>query len=146
MAPVNYSSMGFALPAAIGAALALRAAAAEGGSAASGCSESARLAVACVGDGALRMTGPELASAVRAGLPLVVVVLSDGELGMMSGLQRAGGGSTYKTILHGFDAAQLARAVGAAHRRACSEAELEEAATWAAAHAAAHGPVLLDVA
>ena len=60
MGPVNYSSMGFSVPAAIGAALALRGAAA----AATEASESEKIVVAAVGDGAWRMTGPELASAV----------------------------------------------------------------------------------
>eukprot|EP00966_Prymnesium_polylepis_P063477 1472539-Prymnesium_polylepis.1 len=92
------------------------------------------------------MTGPELASAVRAKLPLIVVVLSDGELGMMSGLQRAAGAGTYKTILNGYDATQLAQSVGAAHRRVGSERELQAAIEWAAAHVLSSGPVLLDVA
>ena len=61
MGPVNYSSMGFSVPAAIGAALALRA---EVAAAKGAVSDSEQCVVAAVGDGAWRMTGPELASAV----------------------------------------------------------------------------------
>ena len=140
MGPVNYSSMGFCVPAAIGATLALRSRSAAADEA------SEPVAVAMVGDGALRMTGFELASAVRAKLPLVVVVLSDGELGMMSGLQRAAGASPFCTVLNGFDACALAESVGAPARRVSSEGELVQAVEWAATHATRHGPVLLDVA
>ena len=45
-----------------------------------------------------------------------------------------------------FTALLLAEAVGAAHRRVASEQDLKAAIEWAAAHVAAHGPVLLDVA
>ena len=62
MGPVNYSSMGFSVPAGIGACLAL----ATGGAATvRTAAPSERFVVVLVGDGALRMTGPELASAVR---------------------------------------------------------------------------------
>lgn len=138
MGPVNYSSMGFAVPAALGAALALVRQ--------TRVSDSNRIAVATVGDGAWRMTGLELASAVRARLPVIVVVLTDGELGMMSGLQRAAGQQPFCTVLNGFDACALARSVGAPARRVTSEAELSDAVEWAQRHATTSGPVLLDVA
>ncbi|HVN76693.1 MAG TPA: thiamine pyrophosphate-binding protein [Thermoanaerobaculaceae bacterium] len=72
LAPVDYSCMGYAVPAAIGAKLA----------------GPARDVVALAGDGALLMTGLELltAAAYRAGV--VVVVLRDGELAQIAQFQR----------------------------------------------------------
>ena len=83
---------------------------------------------------------------MRARLPLIVVILSHGNLATMSGLRRAAGGDADCTDLNKFDAAFYASAVGAAHRRVGSETELKEAIDWASKHAAVHGPVLLDVA
>jgi indolepyruvate decarboxylase len=61
IAPAYYTSMGFAVPAALGAKLArpdLR-------------------VVALVGDGAFQMTGMELSTIVRRGLPVTVIVLDN---------------------------------------------------------------------
>lgn len=61
LAPCYYASMGFAVPAAIAACLALP----------------KRKTIALVGDGAFQMTGAELGTAVRYGLSPVVIVLNN---------------------------------------------------------------------
>ena len=102
--------------------------------------------VAAVGDGAFLMTGFELATAARHKLPLLVVCLSDGELGMMSGLQRNAGKDPFCTILCGYDPAKVAEAAGVPARRVASEAELEDALMWARERLlSGRGPVFLDV-
>ncbi len=65
ISPAYYTSMGFSLPAALGAQIArpnLR-------------------AVVLVGDGAFQMTGMELSSLVRHGFPAIVIVLDNGGYG-----------------------------------------------------------------
>lgn len=61
LSPAYYTSMGFAVPAALGATIA---------------SPEARV-VALVGDGAFQMTGMELSSIVRAKAPVIVIVLNN---------------------------------------------------------------------
>ncbi|HMO84386.1 MAG TPA: thiamine pyrophosphate-dependent enzyme, partial [Lacipirellulaceae bacterium] len=65
LAPAYYTSMGFAVPAALGAQVA---------------SPQARV-VAIVGDGAFQMTGMELSTIVRRQMPVVVIVLDNGGYG-----------------------------------------------------------------
>ncbi|MBX3426880.1 MAG: alpha-keto acid decarboxylase family protein [Pirellulales bacterium] len=65
LSPAYYTSMGFAVPAALGAKIAR---------------PSARV-VAIAGDGAFQMTGMELSTLVRRKLPAIVVVLNNGGYG-----------------------------------------------------------------
>jgi indolepyruvate decarboxylase len=65
LAPAYYTSMGFAVPAALGAQVAR---------------PDARV-VAIVGDGAFQMTGMELSTIVRRRLPVIVIVLDNGGYG-----------------------------------------------------------------
>jgi acetolactate synthase-1/2/3 large subunit len=74
LAPVDFSCMGYAVPAAIGAALAAP----------------DRPIVAVVGDGALLMTGLELLTACHLGVPVVVVVLRDRQLAQIAQFQEKG--------------------------------------------------------
>src|SRR5690606_25179299 len=62
LAPAYYTSMGFAVPAALGAQTAR---------------PDARV-LAIVGDGAFQMTGMELSTIVRRKLPVIVIVLNNG--------------------------------------------------------------------
>lgn len=75
LVPTNFQSMGFGIPAAIGAGIA-----------------TGKRAVAVTGDGGLDIVGLELLTAVREQLPLTVVVLVDGYLGLirLSQLARTG--------------------------------------------------------
>jgi indolepyruvate decarboxylase len=65
ISPAYYTSMGFAVPAALGAQIA---------------KPTARV-VAVVGDGAFQMTGMELSTIVRRNLPVIVIVLDNGGYG-----------------------------------------------------------------
>jgi acetolactate synthase-1/2/3 large subunit len=65
MRPVNFGNMGFAVPAAIGAALA----------------EPARRTIALLGDGSLGMSLGELETAVRTGIRLAIVLMNNQVLG-----------------------------------------------------------------
>ena len=92
------------------------------------------------------MTGFELATAVAYKLPLLVVCLSDGELGMMSGLQRNAGKEPFCTVLCGYNPMKVAEAAGVSARRVTSETELLDAVAWAREHImSGHGPVFLDI-
>jgi indolepyruvate decarboxylase len=67
-----YSSMGFAVPAALGAGLA----------------DPARRPLAIVGDGAFQMTGTELATHVDLGLRSIVLLLNNEGYGMLEAIDR----------------------------------------------------------
>ncbi len=105
--PSDFQSMGFGLPAAIGAALA-----APG-----------RPVVAILGDGAFAMTAPELLTAVRLAVPLVVVVLADGHLNRIRLQQLGTTGHAHGVDLLNPDFGALAEAVGAAHELIDGDAE-----------------------
>lgn len=95
-------SMGFGLPAAIAASFA----------------RPERQAVAFAGDGCFLMTGQELSTAVRYGLPLLVVVVNNGSYGTIRDHQaRRFPGRVYGTDLVNPDFAAYARAFGARGER-----------------------------
>jgi len=123
LAPAYYASLGFAVPAAIGAQLA-----------APGCRP-----LVLVGDGAFQMTGVELSTAVRYGLNPIVVVLNNG------------GYATERLILDGafndvlpWDFARLPDLLGAGRGfRVETEGELDAALDAASAETETY--CLLDV-
>lgn len=98
--PTNFQSMGFGLPAAIGAALA-----APG-----------RRTVAVVGDGGMIMSGLELLTAVRERVPLTVIVFNDGRYSLIRNAQLADHGASHGTDLMDPDFEALAAATGADYR------------------------------
>jgi acetolactate synthase-1/2/3 large subunit len=97
--PSDFQSMGFGLPAAIGAAL----------------GNPRRRVVAVLGDGGMAMVGLELATAVREGLSLTVIVFNDGHLGQIRLKQIADFGRIHGTRLAGLDLRSLAAATGASY-------------------------------
>jgi acetolactate synthase-1/2/3 large subunit len=103
--PTNFQSMGFALPAAIGAALA-----APG-----------REVFAVVGDGGMLMSGLELITAVREDVRLTAIVFNDGAYSLIRNPQIAGHGETHGTDLLDPDFEALAAATGADYRRVGKE-------------------------
>jgi acetolactate synthase-1/2/3 large subunit len=104
--PAAAVSMGYGLPAALGA----RAAFPE------------RPIVAVMGDGCFQMTGFELATAVQENLPVVLVVVNDGSLTLIKALQhRKFGGRFLGVDLRNPDFGLLARAFGVRHIVADSE-------------------------
>jgi acetolactate synthase I/II/III large subunit len=95
--PADFQSMGFGVPAAIGAAIAAP----------------HRKVVAIVGDGGMAITGMELLTAVREGIELVVIVFNDGYLGLIRRGQIESYGKEHAVALQNPDFALLANAIGA---------------------------------
>lgn len=104
------SSMGFGLPAAIGASLA-----------------SPGPAVSFIGDGGFAMTASELAVAARYSLPLVVVVFSDGGLNRIVLHQESLGYPAAGTAVDRTDVPLLAESLGCDGIRVESVSALEKA-------------------
>jgi acetolactate synthase-1/2/3 large subunit len=94
--PSDFQSMGFGLPAAIGA----RVAAPE------------RDVIAIVGDGGFLMSGLELMTAQREGLPLVVIVFNDGQLNQIRFQQLSEHGRSHAVRLTNPDYQTLAASFG----------------------------------
>jgi len=129
LAPVDFSSMGYAIPAAIGVAL--------------GCS--GRQVVALEGDGALMMTAFELVTAVHYHLPLLVVVLRDHELGQISQFQRKGFAHQVASILPDYDLATLCAGFGVRHLALSSDSDIDGAIDAARSLGESRIPLLLEV-
>jgi acetolactate synthase-1/2/3 large subunit len=122
-------TMGYGLPAAIGAALA----------------RPDRPVWLITGDGSLQMNVQELATAVNYGIPLKVVVVNNNSLGMVRQWQELFHQARYAAVDMGSwpDWEKLAHAYGWWGARATSRADLEDGLR---ALAAQSGPGLLDVA
>ena len=101
LTPADFQSMGFGIPAAIAAKLA----------------DPSRPIIALTGDGSLRITGLELATAVKARLSLPVIVFNDGQLNQIRLQQLAQYGASIGTDLPALDLALLAAAIGVGHVR-----------------------------
>jgi acetolactate synthase-1/2/3 large subunit len=99
--PSDFQSMGFGLPAALGAVAA----------------GTGRPVVALVGDGSFLMTGTELVTAVRDGLSLPVIVFNDGRLNQIRLDQLGRFGRESAVELGSLDLATFAEAVGVEHVR-----------------------------
>lgn len=97
--PNEYQSMGFGIPAAIGAAMA----------------DPDETVVALVGDGGFAMTGMELGTAVREKVSLTVLVFNDRHLGLIRLGQLKRWGRSFATGTRPIDYAAFARALGASH-------------------------------
>lgn len=95
--PTDFQSMGFGIPTAIGAKLALP----------------ARPVVALIGDGGLAMTAFELLTAVREGVALVVIVFVDGVLGQIRDQQLHAYGATQAVTIANPDFSLFAASIGA---------------------------------
>jgi indolepyruvate decarboxylase len=102
-----YSSMGFAVPAALGAGIA----------------EPARRPLVIVGDGAFQMTGTELATHVEQGLRPIVLLLNNGGYGMLEAIDRPRRYYDRRS----WDYPALARSLGAEAERVTDAAGLRAA-------------------
>ena len=121
-------TMGFGLPAAMGAQLALP----------------NQQVVAVVGDGGFQMTNQELATAVQYNLPVKVIVMNNGYLGMVRQWQEMFYDRTYSEVDISVapDFVKLAEAYGAKGFRAERPAELREVMEAALNH---KGVAVMDV-
>ena len=95
--PNDFQSMGFGLPAAIGAKIAAP----------------ERPVVAVIGDGCFAMSGMELLTAVREKIPLTVIVFNDGRLNLIRLQQFASSGRSESVDLLNPDFGAFAAAMGA---------------------------------
>jgi acetolactate synthase I/II/III large subunit len=121
------ATMGFALPAAIAAAL---------------CAPGQPV-VAFTGDGGLGMTLAEIETAVRLGLRIVVIVFNDAALSLIKIKQRPAGQGGGEAVDYGqVSYARAAEAMGAAAAAVADEAGLAEAL---AAALRRDGPTVIDV-
>jgi acetolactate synthase-1/2/3 large subunit len=121
-------TMGFGLPAAIGVQLALP----------------EQLVVAVVGDGGFQMTNQELATAVQYGLPVKILIMNNGYLGMVRQWQEMFYDRTYSEVDISVapDFVKLAEAYGAAGFRAERPAELHNVLKAAINH---KGVAVIDI-
>jgi thiamine pyrophosphate-dependent acetolactate synthase large subunit-like protein len=124
--PSGYGTLGFALPAAIGAKI----------------STPARAVIALAGDFGLQFTLLELMTAVEAGLSLPIVVWNNSALGQIRDDMVAAHIPELGVIARNPDFVALAQACGAESYRVHDPAALTEAIRTALNHA---GPTLIEV-
>jgi acetolactate synthase I/II/III large subunit len=96
LAPVDYSCMGYSVPAAVAAKLA----------------RPECPVVALAGDGAFLMTGLELLTAAHLGVGVAVFVLRDRELAQIAQFQRTAMNRPTNSVLPDYDLASICRGVG----------------------------------
>ena len=122
----GYGTLGYGLPAAIGAKLAAP----------------DRPVVALIGDGGIQFTLPELATAVEAGTPVVVLLWNNRGYGEIRTCMTDAGIEPIGVDIHTPDFIGLARAFGC---RAASAGGLDELRAQLAAAAAETRPTLLEI-
>jgi acetolactate synthase-1/2/3 large subunit len=127
--PADFNSMGYCIPAVIGAKLA----------------RPDRTVVGIVGDGAVRMTGLEMATAVAQKAGVAWFVFNDGELAQIAQAQETPYNRKTCTVLPELDFEALARANRVAYRAMRNDGDVDRVLREALASAAAGEPVLVDV-
>jgi acetolactate synthase-1/2/3 large subunit len=129
LAPVDYSCMGYSVPAALGAKLARP-----------DCP-----VVALAGDGAFLMTGLETLTGVQEEIGVVVLVLRDRELAQIAQFQDTAMNRKVASAVHEYELEHLARGVGAEFLRMTSDDDVEEVLRQADRLTRQGRPVLVDV-
>ncbi|MDP8254606.1 MAG: thiamine pyrophosphate-binding protein [Candidatus Alcyoniella australis] len=109
IAPVDYQSMGYGVPAAVAAKLAFR----------------DRQVAACVGDGCFLMTGLEVLTAVRESAPITIVLFNDGKLGLIAQSMRGLYRRETAVVLPQLDYRALAQGLGLDYVLIQSDIEIE---------------------
>ena len=127
--PTDFNSMGYCIPAVIGAKLA----------------RPDRVVIGIVGDGAVRMTGLEMATAVAQRAGVVWFVFNDGELAQIAQAQQTPYNRKTCTVLPEMDYEALARANRVGFQMMRDDADIERVIDAALAAAAAGQPVLVEV-
>lgn len=130
LAPVDYSCMGYAVPAAVGAKLARPDAP----------------VIALAGDGAFLMTGLEVLTASAYHAPVAILILHDGELAQISQIQDTVFNRRVASEVHDFDVEGLAAGLGIDSLRIDRDTEVPGTLDRVAEITAAGRPVLVDVA
>ena len=127
--PTDFNSMGYCIPAVIGAKLA----------------RPDRVVVGIVGDGAVRMTGLEMATAVAQKTGVVWFVFNDGELAQIAQAQETPYNRKTCTVLPEIDFEGLARANRVGYRAMRSNGDIDRVIADSLAAAATGQPMLVDV-
>jgi acetolactate synthase-1/2/3 large subunit len=125
-------AMGFSLPAAIGASIALN----------------KQPVVVLVGDGCMQLNIQELQTVVRNNLPLKIIVLNNKSLGMIRQFQDSYFESRYQSTFWGYSApdfAKVATAYGIESKTIESTDEMLEAIKWLWTDENSYKPLLLQV-
>jgi acetolactate synthase-1/2/3 large subunit len=127
--PAGSGTLGYGLPAAIGAAVAIRQAGSE------------KKVICIAGDGGFQYTLHELATLKQYELPVKILLVNDEAYGVIGFLQRSVFGQTYESDLKNPDFCAIAEAYGITASHATSLGELEHKLT---AWLDAPGPALLE--
>ncbi len=130
LGPIDYSCMGYAVPAAIGAKLARPGAP----------------VVALAGDGAFLMTGLELLTAASQGAAVVVVVLRDRELAQIAQFQHTALNRKTASIIGDYDVEAICRGVGVECLQLRHSAEIQSVLARALEITREGRPVTIDCA
>ncbi|MFN2442235.1 MAG: thiamine pyrophosphate-binding protein [Thermoanaerobaculia bacterium] len=130
LAPVDYSCMGYSVPAAIGAKLAMPEAP----------------VIALVGDGAFLMTGLEILTAASLGVSAAFFVLRDRELAQIAQFQSVAFGRKSESVLPDYDLAAICRGAGVECLPLGTDAAIPEVLEKVATLTAGGVPVAIDVA
>lgn len=128
LAPVDYSCMGYSVPALIGAKLACP----------------TRPAIGLIGDGAFLMTAMELLTAVRYNAGVIAIVLNDGELAQIAQFQKKSLMRAPATKLSEFNYENFAKAIGIHFLAIETNGEIQSKLGQASQYAAKGQPVLID--
>lgn len=129
ISPTDFNSMGYCVPASIGAKL---------------CNPGKQV-VAIVGDGAFLMTGLELITAVTYGIAPMIFVFHDGELGQISQFQSVPLNRKTCTVLGKLNVEGVAIATGAHFISIMNDNEIEKGIAEAIRVSGEGKPVLADV-
>jgi acetolactate synthase I/II/III large subunit len=130
LAPVDYSCMGYSVPAALGAKLAAP----------------ERPVIALAGDGAFLMTGLELLTAAYEGINAAVFVLRDRELAQIAQFQSVAMNRKTKSILPDYDLGSLCAGMGVECLSLGKDKEIVEVLSRVADIIASGRPAVVDVA
>jgi acetolactate synthase I/II/III large subunit len=130
LAPVDYSCMGYSVPAAIGAKLAMPDAP----------------VIALVGDGAFLMTGLELLTAASLRIPAVFFILRDRELAQIAQFQSVAFGRKSESVLPDYDLQAICRGAGVECLHLSSDAAVPDVLNQVEAITTGGDPVVIDVA
>ena len=129
LAPIDYSCMGYGVPATIGAKLA----------------NPNRKVVGVIGDGAFLMTGLELLTAAQQRIGAIVCVFSDHELGLIAQFQEVPLNLKTATRLQPYKLRGIAEAVGATYLHIDNNHQAAPVLRHALEESEQHMPVLVDV-
>jgi len=129
LAPVDFSCMGYSVPAAIGAKL----------------GRPDVPVVALAGDGAFLMTGMEVLTAAREGVGVMILVLRDGELAQIAQFQETALSRKVASEVAAFDLEAMARGMGVDFFLMAGDEDVARVVDDAAALAEAGKPAFVEV-